>query len=70
MYIRKELDLKNFRAWSGGADTLELIKEQGLIEDVEIYLEEVFPVEMPTEGELNDILWYDEYINDMIDWGA
>ena len=63
-----DIDLEDFKAWSGGKDTLNLLIEQDLIEEVEDYINEIFYDTIPTETDINDILWFDEYVNDLIDW--
>ena len=58
MKITYELNLKNFRAWSGAVDTLERIKREDKCEELENILDDVYPDGM-TETELNDLLWFD-----------
>ena len=59
MTITKEVSLYDFEAWSGGLDTLNRLKEHGVISQVENYLEEVF-CEGATETDINDFLWFEE----------
>lgn len=63
-----DIDLEDFKAWSGGKDTLKKLIEQCLVEEVEDYINEIFYDTIPTETDINDILWFDEYIDDLIDW--
>ena len=58
MTITYELDLNNFKAWSGAVDTLERIQREGKCAELENVLEELYPDGM-TETELNDLLWFD-----------
>ena len=58
MTITYELDLNNFKAWSGAVDTLERIQREGKCAELENILEELYPDGM-TETELNDLLWFD-----------
>ena len=58
MQITYELDLKSFKAWSSGRDTLDRIIEEDMCEDLEFILEDIFPDGM-TETQLNDLLWFD-----------
>lgn len=65
MKITKELDLSEFEAWSGGADTLKelTLEEMDILQEV---IEEVYP-EGLTETQLNDILWFeDDWISEII----
>lgn len=60
MKVTKEMKLENFEAWSGGADTLRILKDKGLCDQVEQYIEEL---ELTDETAINDFLWFeDDYI--------
>lgn len=58
MKITMEMSLYNFEAWSGAVDTLERIKEAGLCDELEEYLDELYPDGI-SDTTLNDILWFD-----------
>ena len=63
MKVTYEFDLSEFKAWSGGSDTLEKIREfdlnhPGAMEDAQQYIEECLGDEA-TETEINDMLWFD-----------
>ena len=58
MIIKTEMSLENFEAWSGAVDTLNRIKDEDKCEEVERFLEELYPEGM-TDTELNDLLWYE-----------
>lgn len=58
MKIYKELNLSNFGAWSGAINTLDRIKRENKIEELECYLEELYPDGI-NETTLNDILWFE-----------
>lgn len=63
MKVTYEFDLSEFEAWSGGADTLEKIRDfdlnhPGAMEDAQQYIEECLFGEA-TETEINDMLWFD-----------
>jgi hypothetical protein len=55
-------DLKN-NCWSGAVDTLEAIEKAGLEDVFMDYLEQIFCEETPTMTEVNDVIWFDGYIN-------
>ena len=60
LYISKEFNLYDFKAWSGGADRLKEIIELGIVEDAQYYMEEMFDgSEVVTETDINDILWFE-----------
>ena len=59
MKICMETNLERFDAWSGGEDTLEVLREKGLCDRLEQILEcDIFP-DGCTDTELNDILWFE-----------
>lgn len=58
MTITYELDLQNFKAWSGAEDTLERIQREGKCDLLEQILEDIYSEGM-TETELNDLLWFE-----------
>lgn len=62
MIIKKETNIRDFKAWSGAVNTLNRIIEEGKDEELESLLEEMYP-EGLTETELNDLLWFE---NDQI----
>lgn len=69
LYIKKEFNLVDFEAWSGGADRLKEIIELDIVEDVQYYMEEMFGDEQAvTATEINDILWFemDGFIEDYL----
>ena len=62
MKISREMNLRNFEAWSGAKDTLNKLIELDKCEELEFILEDLYPNGM-TETQLNDILWFeDEWI--------
>ena len=58
MKITREMNLRNFKAWSGAKNTLNELIELGKCEELEEVLEDLYPEGM-TETQLNDILWFD-----------
>ena len=64
--------LENFPAWSGGKDTLEVLIEKGVCEQVEEFIEQCFS--HPTDTDINDFLWFErDQIADYLgyeDWDA
>lgn len=59
MKIYCDITLERFDAWSGGEDTLEVLKEKDLCDKLENILEwDVFP-DGCTDTELNDLLWFE-----------
>ena len=59
MKIIKELTLERFIPWSGAIETLERVKEEGKLDQLESTLEDLYPDGM-TETALNDLLWFEE----------
>ena len=58
MKISREMNLRNFEAWSGAKDTLNKLIELDKCEELEAVIEDIYPEGM-TETQLNDILWFD-----------
>lgn len=58
MRIFYELDLEKFDAWAGAIYTLDRLRKEGLCEQLEFILEDLFPDGM-SQTELNDLLWFD-----------
>ena len=48
----------NYKPWSGAVDTWNTIEDNGLLEDLDALLEDLYPDGL-SETELNDLLWFD-----------
>lgn len=59
MKIYMETCLENFEAWSGGYDTLEVLREKDLCDRLEQILECDIFEDGCTDTELNDFLWFE-----------
>lgn len=59
MEYKVECSLEQFEAWSGGKDTLDVLIEKGDCDTVESCLEDLFCGQMPTDTEINDVLWFE-----------
>lgn len=59
MEYKVESSLDRFEAWSGGKDTLDTLIEKGDCDAVEEFIEECFGDDLPTDTEINDILWFE-----------
>ena len=58
MKIYCEINLENFEAWSGGADTLRTLTHDQC-EQLEIIIDEIYPDGL-SATELNDLLRFEE----------
>ena len=58
MKITREMNLRDFEAWSGAKNTLNKLIELNKCEELEEVLEDLYP-EGISETYLNDILWFD-----------
>ena len=56
-----EESLSDFKAWSGGKDTLDDLWAHDVVDKAEEYIEMIFAdrEELPTDTEINDILWFE-----------
>lgn len=52
-----EESLADFNAWSGGKDTLAVLIEKGVCDEVEEFIEQCFS--HPTDTDINDFLWFE-----------
>lgn len=50
--------LDDYEPWSGAKDTYEAIVDAGKLDDLDFYLEDIYP-EGLTTTQLNDLLWFD-----------
>ena len=58
-YIVDE-SLYDFKAWSGGKDTLDNLLKHGVVKEAEEYINEITDTgTLPTQTEINDILWFE-----------
>ena len=52
--------IDNFKAWSGARETLDTVRERGGIDQLTSLCEDIFSGITPTEGQINDWLWFDD----------
>lgn len=57
MTYTTEKSLEQFDAWSGGYDTLKVLIEKGVCDEVEEFIEQCFA--HPTDTDINDFLWFE-----------
>ena len=57
MIYTKDLDLVNFRFWSG-AEQHEFTYSE--LKEIEFCLEDLYHQKPPTETEINDLFWFEE----------
>ena len=58
MEYKVETSMWDFPAWSGGKDTLDVLKEKGDCDNVESWIEGL-GMEDATDTTINDILWFE-----------
>lgn len=66
-----ERNLSDFPFWSGGERAMERISSSPDYDEevLEQFLEDCFGEEMPTEGQINDFLWFEQdYIMQALEW--
>lgn len=56
-----EESLQDFKAWSGGKDTLDDLWAYDVVDKAEEYIDMIMDCreELPTQTEINDILWFE-----------
>ena len=58
MKIISEQSISEFNAWSGAKETQQIIIDNDKENDFDLLIEEIYP-EGLTDGQLNDLLWFD-----------
>lgn len=56
--VEKVMDVKDFKAWSGGRDTLDTIIEHGKTDELNELIDELYQDGI-TDVALNDLLWFE-----------
>ena len=49
--------LEDFHAWAGGKDTLDVLIDKGVCDEVEEFIEQCFA--HPTDTDINDFRWFE-----------
>lgn len=57
MYFKQ--DFSEYKPWNGAVDTWDKIERNGKEEELEQLLEEMFLDDIPTDTQINDLLWFD-----------
>lgn len=58
------ISLTDYRPWSGAVDTFEKIRKEDKMDELDAFIEEMYPDGL-TDTELNDLLWFEpEYVFD------
>jgi len=59
MIVNKNINLRNFKFWSGAKHLAEALTFEEL-EQIEFCLEDLFHDRTPSETEINDLFWFEE----------
>lgn len=59
MKIYSEISLDRFEAWSGGRDTLNVLIEKGLCDQLEAVIDSIELAEGWSDTAINDLLWFE-----------
>jgi len=59
MKVHSDISVLNLNAWSGAVDTQKRIIDEGLCDEFDSLIEELYPDGL-TDTQLNDILWFEE----------
>lgn len=59
MKIYSEISLENFEAWSGGRDTLDVLIEKDLCDQLEAIIDDIEPEEGWSDTAINDLLCFE-----------
>ena len=60
--VKTEYDFQDLleKSWSGAIGTLETIEENGKQEELMELLNEIFLDKIPSDTEVNDLLWFED----------
>lgn len=67
MYYKEEFDVNDFEFHDGAEQWVEEFREKGKLKDLGSAIEEVFHGNTPTAEEINDLVWFDEYIHSLVE---
>lgn len=67
MYYKEEFNVNDFEFHDGAKQWAEEFREKGKLKDLESAIEEVFHGNTPTAEEINDLVWFDEYIHRLVE---
>lgn len=59
MEYKKDFSVDTFEFWSGARDTIKDIENAGLMDKLQTMIETAFDGEIPTETQINDMVWFD-----------
>lgn len=59
MEYKKDFSVDTFEFWSGARDTIKDIEAAGLMDRLQTMIETAFDGEIPTETQINDMVWFD-----------
>ena len=66
MYFKK--DFSEYEPWSGAVSTWEKIVDNDKVEEFEQVLEDIYCGDIPTDTQINDLLWFDwEWVLETLD---
>ena len=58
MKYLKEFDVEKFSFHDGAKDVYEAVKAEGKLDELQSLINGVFDNQTPTEGEVNDYVWF------------
>lgn len=67
MYYKEEFNVNDFEFHDGAKQWAEEFREKGMLKDLGSAIEEVFHGKTPTAVEINDLVWFDEYIHSLVE---
>lgn len=60
MIYHKEFDVRTFNFWGGAKERIDLIRDdKSKMDELNILIEEYFVEYIPSETELNDLVWFE-----------
>ena len=59
MEYKVDFNINEFKFWSGAKDTIESIKKNNLMDELENLIKETFERDIPTDTKINDFVWFE-----------
>ena len=66
MEYREKFNIRNFKFWAGAKEWFQDFAQRGMLDELQANIESAFDGVIPTAVEINDYVWFDETLHDLI----
>ena len=67
MEYKKDFDVRTFEFWSGAKDWFRAFARKDRLDELQANVESVFDSMVPTATQINDYVWFDDALHDLIE---